>query len=209
MIHRTLSLFAAAFVFVALGAPAQCQDHGMAHDGDHAMHDDPMHEGMHYTVHGRGNDEARTSPNALTAQTVGTTQVMVAYGRPSVRDREIFGGLVPYGEMWRTGANEATAFHTSGDLMVEGERLPAGTYALFTIPNEDSWTIVFNGQVQQWGSMNHDPAQDVLRVEVEPMEAGYPVEMMSFWFEDVSDTSAEMVLAWDDVQVPVMLMAAN
>lgn len=196
------------FAFAALlAAPvALAQDHGMDHD---EMDGDAMHDGMHAVLHGRANDEARVSPNALTAQTIGTTNVMVAYGRPSVNGRTIWGELVPYGEVWRTGANEATALHTSGDLMVEGERLPAGTYSVFTIPQENgAWTVIFNSAAEQWGSFNYDTSQDALRVEVMP-ETGESVEQMSFWFEDVDDDSATLVLGWGDVMVPVALEAAN
>ncbi|MDX1420164.1 MAG: DUF2911 domain-containing protein [Rubricoccaceae bacterium] len=203
MTHRFFLLALAAL----LAAPvALAQDHG-ERSGD-GMHDGD-HDGMHYVVHGRANDEARVSPNALTGQTIGTTNVVVAYGRPSVNGRTVFGDLVPYGQVWRTGANEATAVHLSEDLHVEGERLPAGTYALFTIPQDDgAWTVVFNRAAEQWGAFNHDPSQDALRVEVTP-EMGESVEQMSFWFEDVDDDSATMVLAWADVMLPIQLEVAD
>lgn len=156
----------------------------------------------------RGNDEARTSPNAVVGQTIGTTDVTVTYGRPSVRDREIFGGLEPYGEVWRTGANEATTITFSDDVMVGGQTVAAGTYALFTIPGEDSWTIIINSDADQWGAMNYDEAADVARVEVEPEEAD-EMEMMTFYFDHVTDTEGHLVLHWDETRVPVMISTGS
>ena len=155
----------------------------------------------------RANDEARPSPNATVGQTIGTTTVTVGYSRPGVRDREIFGGLVPYDTVWRTGANEATTVTLSDDVMVEGERLAAGTYALFTIPGADAWTVVFNKTAQQWGAFRYDEAEDALRVTVEPMMDAPMQEQFEIRFADVSDSAATMVLHWDTVGVPVRLMA--
>jgi hypothetical protein len=111
---------------------------------------------------------------------------------------------VPYGEVWRTGANEATTFTVSKDVTVEGEALPAGTYALFTIPTEEGWTVIFNRAAEQWGAFDHDPAQDALRVEVAP-EEGAATEMMTFAFEDITDTSADVVLSWAGLLVPFQI----
>lgn len=153
----------------------------------------------------RANDLPRLSPNAAVSQTIGVSEVSISYSRPSVRDREIFGGLVPYDEVWRTGANEATAFTLSADATIEGEPLEAGTYALFTIPGRDTWTIIINENTGQWGAFNHDESQDVLRIEVEPEEAPTHFEMMTFVFEEVTDSTGAAVLYWDDTRVPFTL----
>lgn len=155
----------------------------------------------------RGNDEARPSPNATVSQTIGTTIATVGYSRPSVRDREIFGGLVPFDAVWRTGANEATTISFSSDVMVEGQMLAAGTYGLFTIPSQDSWTIIFNNTAEQWGSMGYDDAQDALRVTVEPMANAPMQEQFEIRFTNVTDDAATMILHWDTVGVPVQIMA--
>lgn len=152
----------------------------------------------------RGNDEARPSPNATVSQTIGTTMVTVGYSRPSVRDRDIFGGLVPFGEVWRTGANEATTISFSSDVMVEGEMLSAGTYSLYTIPNEDSWTVIFNRTAQQWGTQ-YDASQDALRVTVDPMTNAPMQEQFEVRFANVSANAATMILHWDTVGVPVQV----
>lgn len=148
----------------------------------------------------RGNEEARVSPNASVSQTIGTTEISISYGRPSVNDRDTFGGsLVPFGEVWRTGANESTTVTFSDDIMVEGQKLTAGTYSLYTIPGEDQWTIIFNEKIS-WGTQ-YDESQDVLQVDVEPME-GDMMEQVIFYFTDVTATSGTVVLRWDDVKVP-------
>ncbi|MDT0632759.1 DUF2911 domain-containing protein [Rubrivirga sp. S365] len=154
----------------------------------------------------RSTDEPRSSPNAVAGQTVGTTDVEVTYGRPSARGRAVFGELVPYGEVWRTGANEAATFTASDDVMVEGERLPAGTYALFTVPGEDAWTIIFNRTPAQWGAFDYDEAEDALRVQVESAEAPMQ-EQFEVRFDDTTEDATTMLLHWDTVGVPVRIAA--
>src|SRR5436189_249966 len=95
------------------------------------------------------------SQHASVTQTVGLTDITITYSRPGVKGRTIFGGLVPYGQVWRTGANLATQFAVSTDVMVEGQKLPAGTYSLHTIPGRDLWTIIFNKDAGQWGSFSY------------------------------------------------------
>ena len=157
----------------------------------------------------RGNEEARVSPNAAVSQTIGTTEVRLTYGRPSVNGRTIFAedGLVPYGEVWRTGANEATTISFSSDVTIEGESLSAGTYSLYTIPGADTWTIIFNNVANQWGT-NYDESKDALRVEVSS-ESGPQVEMMMFYFEGVTDTAGTCVLHWNETRVPFEIAMSN
>lgn len=147
----------------------------------------------------RGNEEPRTSPNATVSQTIGTTDITITYGRPAVNDRTIFGDLVPYGEVWRTGANESTALVVSDDVTIEGNKLEAGTYSLYTIPGKDEWTIIINSKLS-WGTQ-YDKSKDVLRFTVEPQEADF-IERMLFYFKDVSNESATVVLHWDTTKVP-------
>ncbi|NBC66055.1 MAG: DUF2911 domain-containing protein [Bacteroidetes bacterium] len=158
------------------------------------------------TAQDRGSDEARVSPNATVSQTIGTTEVMVTYGRPGVRDRDIFGGLVAFGEVWRTGANESTALVLSEDVMIEGEEVPAGTYSIYTIPGTDEWTIIINEKLS-WGTQ-YDESMDYVRVTAEP-EDSYFVEQFMIYFEDVSENSGELVLHWDDTKVPVTISAGG
>lgn len=147
----------------------------------------------------RGNKEPRVSPNAGVSQTIGTTEVSITYGRPSVKSRDIFGGLVALGEVWRTGANESTVITFSDPVTIEGEKLEAGTYSLYTIPREDEWTIIINSKLS-WGT-EYEKSEDVLRVNVKPTEADHREQFM-IYFENVTDSSAECVLHWKNTKVP-------
>lgn len=144
----------------------------------------------------------RPSPAASLSQTVGLTKVTIDYSRPSVRGRQIWGALVPYGEVWRTGANEATRFAVSDDVTINGQKLAKGTYSLHTIPGEAEWTIIFNSVADQWGSYSYDAAKDVLRVKATPMKAPHPHESMLFAIPKVTNDSADVHLAWENVVVP-------
>ena len=143
----------------------------------------------------------RPSPKASVSQTVGVTQIDISYSSPGVKGRQIWGGLVPHGQIWRTGANEATTIAFSTDVQVEGKPLPAGKYALFTIPAAEKWTVVFNRQGDQWGAFDHKPEEDALRVEIAPREAPL-LERMAFAVKDVTDTSAVVELRWEKIAVP-------
>jgi hypothetical protein len=149
----------------------------------------------------RGNTLPRVSPNATVSQTIGVTEVRMTYGRPRVDGRTIFGDLVPYGEPWRTGANEATTFSVSTPVQIEGDTLAAGTYGLFTVPGPNSWTLIFNDVAEQWGAYEYDPTEDVLRVQASP-EPADAQELLTFAFENVTDTSATAVLHWATTRVP-------
>ena len=120
---------------------------------------------------GRGDDADRASKNGKTEGTIDGVEVTLEYGRPNVKGREIWGGLVPWDKVWRTGANEATTISFSADVTVGGETLAAGTYGLFTIPGEDEWTFIFNKVAEQWGAGSYDAGQDALRVSAKPEEA--------------------------------------
>lgn len=147
----------------------------------------------------RGNKQPRVSPNATVSQTIGTTQVLITYGRPSVNGRDVFGGLEPFGEVWRTGANESTVIVIPADVMIEGKPLEAGTYSLYTIPGKEKWTIIFNSKLS-WGTQ-YDKSKDVLRVEVEPVEASFREQFM-IYFENITGQSADIVLHWANTKVP-------
>jgi hypothetical protein len=143
----------------------------------------------------------RPSPNAKVEQSVGVSKISISYSRPGVKGRQIYGGLVPWGEVWRTGANEATIFETSHDATIGGKTLPAGKYAFFSIPNQDKWTLIWNRQAEQWGSGNYKPEEDVLKVEVKP-QAIPAQERFEIRFLDADDNTAKVELRWADVLVP-------
>jgi hypothetical protein len=144
----------------------------------------------------------RVSPAATVVQTIGTTDLTVTYSRPGVKNRVIWGELVPYDKPWRTGANEATAFTTADEIQFGGQKLAAGTYSLFTIPTRDAWTVVINSEKDLWGAFEYKPDKDVLRVTLTPTPAE-PQEWMSFSFEDLTPASANLVLRWEKLRVAV------
>jgi hypothetical protein len=147
----------------------------------------------------------RVSPAATVTQTIGLTDLTVAYCRPGVKGRVIWGGLVPYDEPWRTGANEATRFTTTDSIQFGGKGLAAGTYSLFTIPGKDEWTVVLNSEKDLWGAFEYKPEKDVLRVTVKP-EAAEPQEWMELSFEDLTPASANLVLRWEKLRVAVPIV---
>ena len=146
-------------------------------------------------------DLPRPSPKATVSQTVGLTDVTITYCRPGVKGRVIWGGLVPYDQVWRTGANEATTITFGDDVTIDGTKLPAGTYGLFTIPGKDEWTVIFNKTAKQWGAYEYKPADDVLRIKVKPHPMGFH-ELLTFVFPAVSTESATVAMVWDKLAVP-------
>jgi hypothetical protein len=156
------------------------------------------------TVQAQSFATPAASPKAKVTQTVGLTELSVSYSRPGVKGRTIWGSLVPYGEPWRTGANEATRFTTSTEIQVEGQKLPAGDYALVTLPGQDSWTVVFSSQTDMWGAMGYEPKNDVLRVSVKPVAAEF-TERMTFTFEDPGTDATTLQLRWEKLAVRVRL----
>ena len=143
----------------------------------------------------------RPSPLASVSQTIGVTEVTLHYSRPGVKDRKIWGELVPYGEVWRTGANENTTIRFSTPVKIGGKELPAGLYGLQTIPTADQWTVILSKDADQWGAFNYKQENDALRFQAKPEPAEFQ-ERMGFDFEDVTDTSAKVVLHWEKLRVP-------
>jgi len=147
----------------------------------------------------------QASPAASVKQRIGLTDVEIAYSRPSARGRKIMGGLVPYGEVWRTGANAATKITLSTDVGIEGKLVPAGSYALFTIPGETEWTVIVNKVVGQWGSYDYDEKNDEVRVKVKPVAMPEFMETMTIDVANVRDDSAVLTIAWEKTRVPIKL----
>lgn len=169
----------------------------------------------------------RPSPKASVMQTIGVTDVTITYSRPGVKGRTIWGDalpeqagtkgeatlddqnvrpkgapIVPWGHAWRTGANEATQFVVTDDVLINGQKLPAGSYSLHTIPTKDEFTIIFNSVANQWGSFSYDPAKDTLRVKVKPEWESHDKEWLEYWIDPVDDNSAQVNIRWEKVRVP-------
>jgi hypothetical protein len=167
----------------------------------------------------------RPSQKASVMQTLGVTDITITYSRPAVKGRTIWGDplpeqaageatlddqfkrpkdapIVPYGHIWRTGANEATMFVVTDEVLINDQRLPAGSYSLHTIPAKNEWTIVFNGTTNQWGSFNYDPAKDTLRVKAKPLMVAENQEWLAFTIDPLGDDIAQVNLRWEKVSVP-------
>jgi len=141
----------------------------------------------------------RVSQGAKITQVVGLSEVTIYYHRPGVKGREIWGKLLPYGEVWRAGANEPTLFTFSDEVTIQGKKLPAGTYRFVTFPGQKEWTVIFNSEVKNWGTM-YEAKYDTLKFTVMP-EAGPNEEWLSFSFTDLTPSSAQVVLAWEKVRL--------
>lgn len=156
---------------------------------------------MPFTVYAahpeRGEKSARLSPNGKLEATIDGVQVTMTYGRPQARGRKIWGELVPYGKVWRAGANEATAITFSKNVKVNGRALPAGSYAFFVLPQENQMTLIFNEVVEQWGAFQHDASKDKLRVNVKPVKQSSPVEELEYVHKGKT-----IELRWADKGVP-------
>ena len=146
----------------------------------------------------------RPSPNARVDQTVGTTELSLTYSRPGVKNRAIWGALVPYGKPWRTGANDPTKLTCADEIAVEGQKLAAGTYAIVTIPTADSWTVVFSSQKDLASTTNYDAKYDALRVTVKPVAADM-TERMRFTFDEPSADAVTLTLRWERLSLPLKL----
>ncbi len=148
------------------------------------------------TAFAQTDKSARPSPPVELRDTLLGALVSISYSAPSVKGRTIWGDLVPYGKVWRTGANEATTFETDKDLMLQGQKLPAGKYALFTIPGKEEWTWIFNAVWDQWGAFKYDAAKDVLRITAAPQAS--PVFNERLRFEIEGD---HVKLYWENLAV--------
>jgi hypothetical protein len=146
-------------------------------------------------------DLPRQSQHALITQRIGITDITINYHRPLVAGRKVWGGLVPYGDVWRSGANENTTITFSDPVTIEGQALDRGSYGLHMIPTADEWTIIFSKNSTSWGSFTYDKAEDALRVTVKPHAADMH-EALTYDFDDVKPDSTLVVLEWEKVAVP-------
>jgi hypothetical protein len=152
----------------------------------------------------QNDKKVRVSPKAAVIQTVGFTEIRIDYNRPGVKERVIWGGLVPYNKVWRAGANEATKFIFSTDVKINGKTLKAGSYGFFVIPTKEKWTIIFNKVADQWGAFEYNEAEDALRFEVTP-EEGSMQEWLAYTITKTSKNSAVVKLEWEKLKVPLTI----
>lgn len=143
------------------------------------------------------------SPSANFTQRVGLTDITVDYARPSVRGRKIFGDLVPYGQLWRTGANKATTIQFSTDVKVSGQDIKAGKYSIFTTPNEGEWWFILNKDTDLWGESGYKQGNDALRVRANPSATSEMVETMRISIENIKTNEVDLIIAWENTQIVV------
>jgi hypothetical protein len=148
----------------------------------------------------------RASQRGTVTQRIGLTDITITYHRPTVGGREIWGKTVPYGQVWRAGANENTTIAFTDDVFIEGKSLAAGTYGLHTIPDKDQWTIIFSKNSTSWGSFSYDQKEDALRVTVRPHPAE-SFDMLTYVFDDVKPDSVTATLRWEKLAVPFRVSA--
>lgn len=144
----------------------------------------------------------QASPKETRSITIGFTTISFEYNSVGIKGREIWGGLVPYGKVWRTGANKNTLFTVTDDVLINGQKLQAGSYGMHTIPGEDEWVIIFSNFSEAWGSYFYDESEDALRINVTPEAMDSKYEWMKFSFSDYTDTSVDISLKWAHLKVP-------
>lgn len=144
--------------------------------------------------------QLRTSPLNIATSRYKDTYVKIVYSQPNKKGRNIFGSLVPFGEVWRTGANEATEITITGDILIKSMELKAGTYSIFTIPDEKSWTVIFNSDLGLWGAYNYNPKKDVLRVEVPVQITTENAEAFTIGI-NARNNEADFFFHWDTTRV--------
>jgi hypothetical protein len=183
LIYRSLLLAVVAVLFTFAQANAQCKP--------------------------PGNQHPVLSPAAQASTSLNGKDLTVYYCAPSMRGRKIMGGLVPYGEVWRTGANTSTTFHTQANLRIDGTDVPAGTYTLYSLPSPQGWKLIINKQVGQWGTVYHQD-QDFARIPMmEGPAPGMPVQEFKIAFEHTMGNKTQLHLIWEKTNVYVPITAAR
>lgn len=145
------------------------------------------------------------SPLSLVRNQIGLTTVEIEYSRPGMKERQIYGGLVPYDTVWRTGANAATKITFSTDVTFGGEPVSAGSYAMFTIPGKTSWTVILSESTEQWGSYGYEEDTDATRVIAKPVAIAEPVETLTIGIGDLRADSGTLTIDWEKTRVPVTI----
>lgn len=158
-----------------------------------------------FNVNAQQQSRPRQSPKITTTGKIGDANITITYGSPAVKGRKIWGELVPFDKVWRAGANEVTQIETDKDLVVEGKKLPAGKYSLYTIPGEKTWQVIFNSQTGQWGiarsgETTRNPEKDVIVVAVKPSQSVLLEENLIYVINNKG-----LVLKWENLEVPLVI----
>jgi Protein of unknown function (DUF2911) len=158
------------------------------------------------TQHATEDKSKRPSPPGTAEVTLKGKKITIEYGRPYLKGRHVGQELAPYGQVWRTGANEATSFVTQADLEVGGAHVPAGSYTLYSLPSEGTWKLIINKETGQWGT-RYDESQDLARVDMKKSQLPQPVEQFTISFDKKSDDKADLVLEWETTRLTVPIVA--
>lgn len=160
---------------------------------------------VHSGLKAQGIKLPQPSSGQTLIQDFGLGKITVKYSRPDTKGRIVFGEMEPYGTVWRTGANSATTINFTEEVKIEGQALPAGEYAIFTIPGKDEWTVILSKNTKQWGAYDYKDAEDFLRVKVKPVVLKDKVETFTIGFADVYPTTATLQIMWEKTLVSVKL----
>lgn len=153
--------------------------------------------------------QERKSPHETVAADLGGHRITITYGRPYMHGRKIVGGLVPYGKVWRTGADEATTIQTDVDLDINGLKVPKGEYALFTLPDKDGWTLIVNKTAKQWGAFDYKEADDLGRTKMQVSKSGSPVEEFTITLRPAGNNAATLKMEWENTTASVTVKVAE
>jgi len=146
----------------------------------------------------------KLSPHCVLTQEVGFNEITIDYSRPSIKGRVIFGDLVPYGKIWRTGANASTKIKFKDDVTIEGHEVPAGEYSLYTIPGKDEWTIIFHTITSYWGvGKNYKEDDDLIRFKVKPITLNHTIETMAIEISDLAANTCNLEIKWDKTLIKI------
>jgi hypothetical protein len=158
-----------------------------------------------FSTHSYAQITPRPSSSETINQGFGLGTITLNYSRPNTKGRKIFGYVEPYDKVWRTGANSATVISFSDDVTMEGNKVPAGEYGLFTIPGENQWIIILSKKSKQWGAYTYNQADDYVRFSVKPVKLQQPVETFTLQFENMYPTSGELHLLWENTSLTIHL----
>jgi len=147
----------------------------------------------------------QASAKEVITQDFGFSKVSVDYSRPNTKGRKIFGGLVPYNEIWRTGANGATKITFGEEVLIDGKNIPAGEYALYSMPNEENWTLILSKNTKLWGAMGYQESEDVARFQVKAEKLAQSVETFTIGFSDVQAEKIHLNLMWENTKVSLAI----
>jgi hypothetical protein len=192
------------FVWTAFAAMAfACGPEGSKDEADEATVQEHIHTPVVPT-----DEITPKSPRLTTMENIGDVHVHIDYSAPSVRGRNVWGGLVAYGEVWVTGAHRATSIEFSDDVKIEGKHIPAGKYALFTIPGEEEWTIILNTNWEQHLADAYTASEDVARFSVSPEKLDEPQEQLRYEIHYLGENTGRLLVKWENIQVPLRIEEA-